>query len=134
MNILPDLRSCLNKRMKNHYTNLILNQILGWASLVAQCYHWICLPVQETQVQSLGQEDPLGGGNGKTLQYSCQENPMDRGPSSATVHGVAKSWTRLSNWPTTTDTRPGPEAPESNTQRGSCPSGSHNLAGKIEKS
>ena len=50
------------------------------------------------------------------------------------VHGVAKNWTQLSNSTTTTDTRPGPEAPESNTQRGSCPSGSHNLAGKIEKS
>ena len=29
------------------------------------------------------------------LQYSCLENPMDRGTSWATVHGVAESWTRL---------------------------------------
>ena len=34
-----------------------------------------------------------GGGNGNTLQYSCLENPMDRGAWWATVHGVAKSWT-----------------------------------------
>jgi len=34
-----------------------------------------------------------GGGNGNPLQYSCQENPMDRGAWWATVHGVAKSWT-----------------------------------------
>ena len=38
-----------------------------------------------------------GEGNGNPLQYSCQENPMDRGAWQATVHGVAKSWTRLSN-------------------------------------
>ena len=39
-----------------------------------------------------------GGGNGKPLQYSCLENPMDRGTWWATVHGVTKSQTRLSNW------------------------------------
>ena len=35
-------------------------------------------------------------GNGYPLQYSCLENPIDRGTWWATVHGVAKSWTRLS--------------------------------------
>ena len=34
-----------------------------------------------------------GEGNGHPLQYSCLENPMDRGAWQATVHGVAKSWT-----------------------------------------
>ena len=34
-------------------------------------------------------------GNGKPLQYSCLENPMDRGAWWATVHGVSKSQTRL---------------------------------------
>ena len=34
-----------------------------------------------------------GGGNGNPLQYSCLENPMDRGAWGATVHGVAKSQT-----------------------------------------
>ena len=34
-----------------------------------------------------------GGGNGHPLQYSCLENPMDRGARQATAHGVAKSWT-----------------------------------------
>ena len=37
-------------------------------------------------------------GNGNPLQYSCLENPMDRGVWWATVHGVAKSWTRLSSY------------------------------------
>ena len=36
------------------------------------------------------------GGNGNLLQYSCLENPMDRGAWWAPVHGFAKSWTRLS--------------------------------------
>ena len=36
-----------------------------------------------------------GEGNGNPLQYSCLENPMDRGAWWATVHGVAKSQTRL---------------------------------------
>ena len=37
------------------------------------------------------------GGNGNPLQYSCLENSMDRGAWWATVHGVAKSWTQVSD-------------------------------------
>ena len=40
----------------------------------------------------------LGGGPGNPLQYSGWENPMDRGAWQATVHGVTKSWTRLSDF------------------------------------
>ena len=36
-----------------------------------------------------------GEGHGNSLQYSCLENPMDRGAWGATVSGVAKSQTRL---------------------------------------
>ena len=39
-----------------------------------------------------------GEGNDNPLQYSCLENPMDRGIWRATVHWVAKSWTQLSDW------------------------------------
>ena len=39
---------------------------------------------------------PPGVGNGNPLQYSCLENPMDRGAWQATVHGIAKSQARLS--------------------------------------
>ena len=39
-----------------------------------------------------------GEGNGKPLQYSCLKNPMDRGAWWATVHGVTKSRTRLSDF------------------------------------
>ena len=40
-----------------------------------------------------------GEGNGTPLQYSCLENPMDGGAWCAAVHGVAESWTRLSDFP-----------------------------------
>ena len=35
-----------------------------------------------------------GGGNGKPLQYSCLENPMDRGAWWTTVYSVTKNWTQ----------------------------------------
>ena len=38
-----------------------------------------------------------GEGNGNPLQYSCLENPTDKGAWQATIHGVAKSQTQLSN-------------------------------------
>ena len=37
-----------------------------------------------------------GGGHGNPLQYFCLKNPMDRGNWQATIHGITKSWTRLS--------------------------------------
>ena len=40
----------------------------------------------------------IGEGNGTPLQYSCLENPMDRGAWSTAVHGVARSWTWLCNF------------------------------------
>ena len=64
----------------------------SWASLVAQL---VKNPpaIWETWVQSLGWEDPLEKGRATLLQYSGLENPMDY-----TVHGVAKSGTRLSDF------------------------------------
>ena len=38
-----------------------------------------------------------GGGNGNPLQYSCLENPVDRGTGWTAVHGVTKNQTRLSD-------------------------------------
>ena len=40
----------------------------------------------------------IGEGNGNPLQCSCLENPRDGGAWWAAVHGVAKSWTRLSKF------------------------------------
>ena len=45
-----------------------------------------------------GLERSPGEGNGNPLQDSCQENPVDRGAWQGTVHGVAKSWTQLSDF------------------------------------
>ena len=43
-----------------------------------------------------GLERSSGEGNAYPVQYSCLENPMDRGVWQATAHGIMKSWTQLS--------------------------------------
>ena len=99
---------------------LTFSIVFSWASLVAQTVK--NLPTMwETWVRSVDGEDTLerematlssiltwripqiekpgelhAEGNGNQLQYSCLENPMDRGAWGAIVHGVAKSRTRLS--------------------------------------
>ena len=56
-------------------------------------------PANEGDVRDAGSIPGLGrspgGGHGNPLKYSCLENSMDRGAWQATVHSVAKSWTRL---------------------------------------
>ena len=65
-------------------------------SLVAQ---WVKnLPmVQESPVRFLGWEDPLGTGQAAHSRILVCRIPMERRGQRATVHRVAKSWTRLSN-------------------------------------
>ena len=63
----------------------------SWASLVAQTVKNL-FTVQETWVWSPEE------GNGYPLQYSCLENSMDGRVWQATVHGVTKSCTRLSDF------------------------------------
>ena len=46
-----------------------------------------------------------GGGHGNPLQYSCLENPIDRGAWWATVHGVEKSRTQLCKQTTSCDAK-----------------------------
>ena len=45
-----------------------------------------------------GSERALGGGHGTPLQYSCLENPMDRGVWHTTVHRVTMNWTWLTEY------------------------------------
>ena len=63
------------------------------ASLVAQLVK--NLPASSGDLRDLGSVAGLGRspeeGNGNPLRYSCLENPMNRGPWQATVHGVTKS-------------------------------------------
>ena len=58
------------------------------------------LPASAEDERDVGSVPWLGrsprGGNVNSLQYSCLGNPMDRRAWWATVHGVAKSWTRRS--------------------------------------
>ena len=58
------------------------------------------LSVNAGDARDMGSLPGLGrfpaGGNGNPLQYSCLENPMDRGAWWAIVHGAAKSWAQLS--------------------------------------
>ena len=60
------------------------------------------LPANAGDARDLGAVFGLGRspgvGNGNPLQYSCLENSMDRGAWQATVHGVAKSQTRLNDY------------------------------------
>ena len=52
--------------------------------------------MQQTETgSSPGWERSPEGGHCNALQYSCLENPMDRGPWRATVHRVTKSRTQL---------------------------------------
>ena len=68
------------------------------ASLVAQMVKNLPANAGDTGNEGLipGLGKSPGEGNGNPLQYSCLENPMDRGAWQATVHGVKKSRTRLS--------------------------------------
>ena len=58
-------------------------------------------PVNAADAGGVGLTLGLGrstGENANPLQYSCLENPMDRGALRATVHGVTKSQTQRSTW------------------------------------
>ena len=88
--IFPSLRVFSNESV------LCIRWPKYWASLVALMVK--NLPaMQETWVPFLGWEDFPGEGKGDPLQYFCLENPVGRGAWQATVHGVAKNQTRLSN-------------------------------------
>ena len=47
------------------------------------------------RLKQLNMHASIGEGNGNPLQYSCLENPVDRGDWWAAIHGVAQSWTQL---------------------------------------
>ena len=51
--------------------------------------------MSRTQLKRLGMHACIGKGNGNPLQYSCLENPRDRGAWWAAVYGVAQNRTQL---------------------------------------
>ena len=78
-------------------------------STKAVCYLLVCLgfpcsSVSKESACSAGDPGSIPGlgrspgeRNGNPLQYPCLENLMDRGALLAAIHGIAKSWSRLSN-------------------------------------
>ena len=101
LSLWPYHPECVQSRLKNAVVcySIIFLGLYNYlrASLVPQMVK--NLPaMQRTQLRSLGWEGPLEKEmTGYCLQYSCLENSMDRGTWRATVRGVAKSQTRLSN-------------------------------------
>ena len=61
--------------------------------------NWVHLPANAGDIKDTGSVLGLGrspgGGHGNPHEYSCLENPMDRGAWRATVHGITKSQTQL---------------------------------------
>ena len=69
---------------------------ITWASLVVHGKKSACNTGDIRNAGSIpGPGRSPGGGHDNPLQYSCLENPLDRGAWRATVHGVAKSGTQL---------------------------------------
>ena len=71
----------------NHYFKYYFLTLLYLLNYIYKIHYYLKLSNTNT-----------GEGNGTPLQYSCLENPMGRGAWWAAVHGVAKSWTRLSDF------------------------------------
>ena len=81
------------KSRTKHFWFTPLHSVVLWASLVAQTVK--NLPAMQ---EILGWEYSPGEGNGNPLQYSCLQNPMDRGAWWATVQRITKTQTRLSDY------------------------------------
>ena len=83
-----------------------LSQTLLCCPVLSPALWLMCVPINHRDRAVLmmalhvcsGSRRSPGEGNGNTFQYSCLENPMDRGAWWVAVHGVAKSWTRLSDF------------------------------------
>ena len=74
-------------------------RVLEWGAIAFSAYEALVVNNSPTSAEDAslipGLERFPGGGHGNPLQYSCLENPMDRGAQQATVHRVTKSRTRM---------------------------------------
>ena len=84
--------------MLSPFTRHLLT-IYSWASLVAQ-WSRIWLPMQETQAQSLGQEDPLEKEMATHASILTWKIPWTKEPGGLQSMGSQKSWTQLSSYTT----------------------------------
>ena len=101
---MADSFQCMTKFTTNKKNNKIKKKKKRNQSRLRPQY-WVSLLAQmvknlPAKARDLGSVPGLGrsprGGNGNPPQYSCLENPMDRGAWRATVHGVTKGQTQLS--------------------------------------
>ena len=90
----PQTRVWTTQKEKNDHTGEI-EQALPWAGLPGGTNGKKNLPANAGDMREVGSIPGLGrspgGGHGSPLQYSCLENPMERGAWQATVHRVAES-------------------------------------------
>ena len=97
--------SHLDLSVRSHCTVLLKSSVsLGFLSGCFNHRYRPCSSDSKESVCNAGDPGSIPGlgrssgeGDGHPLQYSCLENPMDRGAWRATVHGVTKSRTRLSD-------------------------------------
>ena len=96
MGWLNKLIGWLNRRRRWHPTPVLLpGKSHGWRSLVG-CSPWGRSESDRTErLHFHFSPSRIGVGNGNPLQYSCLENPRDRGAWWAAVYWVVQSWTRL---------------------------------------
>ena len=85
-----------------HYCTVSTSRCLSQFVLKTEHFHYISVKNRvwkygEDTGSTPGSGRSPGEGNGHSLQYSCLEN-SDRGAWRATIHGVSKSWTWLSDW------------------------------------
>ena len=78
----------------------VLPEQESWLSFIAKFHPWghFISPFGDYRVTYKSEFTSSFEGNGNPIQYSCLENPMDRGAWWATVHGVTKSRTWLSDF------------------------------------
>ena len=90
------ISSTIHQRRQWHPTPVLLpGKSHGQRSLVG-CRPWGCEESDTTELLHFHFSlSHIEEGNGKPLQYSCLENPMDGGAWWAAIYGVAQSWTRL---------------------------------------
>ena len=91
----PKYPAQCERRRINYLTSRLTIGLLWWLS----GKEFTCNAGDMGWIPDLGRSHmPHGEGNGTPLQCSCLENPMDGGAWWPAVHGVAKSWTWLSNF------------------------------------
>ena len=103
---LYTLGTCQNQVKQDNWLEMLQSSLwssmanpesinIGCSSEIVRPHSLLTLPLQVILLNSVVWKLPNLSGNGNPLQYSCLENPRDRGAWWAAVYGVAQSRTRL---------------------------------------